>query len=379
MYLRTHIVAVVACIAAFATAAFAQAQTPSTRPARIAVVLPFKAKQSEGRRSLEFYRGVLLAADAMRGAGYNIQIEAYDEGTPDDSINATIEKAASSADMLLGFYYRNHMMAAANYCDQQNVNVAFPLASYIPQALRTSKSSVFPQADTGRFVDSYCNLISKCFGKSNVIVLHAANAQSAAEIIDIANNLRRQGTKFKSIEAKEVNGKSFTDLLSTKKCNLLFVDTNDTTELARIFSQINEVASTTRLKFAVMGTSQWTALPTEIFAGLAVDLFYPTLQYVNPAAASISGIVSNYEEWFHCQPSDKQPSALLEGYDWGTFVIGGLATHGRSFIGSPTVAPLASNRFEFERIAENGCWANAGLRLVHRHPNGSIDLIELNK
>lgn len=349
--------------------AVSAADESGTLPVRIAVVLPLKSQLSEGRRSLEFYRGLLLAAEDKKAAGCNIQIAAFNEPHPDDEMTPMLESAAAKADVMVGFFYRNHVIAAGRYCEATGKIAAFPLSTFIPVDLKNNRACVFNATTIQQFTIRYAKITVGTLGKSNVIYAHSTTPANSAEVADYVAEMKRLGCKTKNLEA----GFSITALekqLSTKLPNIIITDTDNIEQLHSLFATIKSIkAVKPNYNITVVGSSPWMNLYStpEIFTG--VDTYIPVLENPNAQNAAATDLMARYATNFHTEASGNKPSDLIQGYDFGTMLIDGLSKYGTSFMLYPSATGHITHAYTFNN-PDDGCWMNNNIRLLHFTPDG---------
>ena len=343
--------------------------------ARVAVVLPFKSQQIEGIRSLEFYRGMLLAAEDAKKSGHTIQIAAFNEENPDVDITPTIEKAVAQSDIMVGFYYRNHAIVAGNYCENAGKLAAFPMSSFIPVDLKNNRSSLFTATTTKQFVEKYAKIATSTFGKCNIIYAHSQEALKSSETEEFVFEMKNLGCKvhYISIDAAASQIKK---KLATNRQNVVVTNSNDKNELNGLLLRVMSLCQTTSdCKIAVLGNSQWAAfcVSPNVFANN--DVYVPILSNPNVNLPAAQVLRTRYREAFHCDALERTPSDLLDGYDFGMLLFDGLSKYGTSFMLYPSTSPYVVNAYSFCN-PNNGCWTNENVRLLHYTTDGLQYLLE---
>lgn len=357
------------CTVANSTTAFASVDENGTLPVRIAVVLPMKSQLSEGRRSLEFYRGLLLATEDKKAAGCNIQIAAYNEPHPDDDMTPMLENAAAKSDVMVGFFYRNHVIAAGQYCEATGKIAAFPLSTFIPIDLKNNRACLFNATTVQQFAIRYAKLIVSTLGKSNVIYAHSSTPVNSAEVTDYVAELKKLGCKTKNLDA-DFSISALEKQLSSKHPNLIVTDTDNIEQLHSLFASIKAIkAVKPNYNITVVGSSLWMNLYStpQIFSG--IDTYIPVLANPNAQNAAADALKARYASNFHTEASDHQPSDLIQGYDFGTMLIDGLSKYGTSFMLFPSTTGHIAHAYSFSN-PDDGCWMNNNIRLLHFTPDG---------
>lgn len=384
--IRNIILSLTAVFAMLLNAMPVSAQSNGTRhEARIAVVLPFSSPSAEGPKSLEFYRGMLLAADDMKAQGYDATITAIEEPTPETNINDRLQKLCEKNDVITGFAYRNHMLAAGETARQQECIAAFPMATYIPFDLQSNPACIFTLTSDEKFLDIYAHLLFSCFGKCNIVYVKSAIPQNTGDVLDLLALLRRKGCKSKTIEQREA-AERFDGALNTKKPNVVITDTNDANTIQHICRIVADAKR--RMPSAnvmIAGTQEWMAhLPLLTDVATMTDIYIPTTWYQNNSSLAVDALHQKYAQCFHCVPSSQQPSAMLQGYDFARMTIAGLAHYGKDFVRHKpsaqqllTVCNFFADCDETSAKRATSCWTNIGIRLLHVKTDGGKELIDL--
>ena len=87
-----------------------QKQTPiqpsstrkSTDPVRIGVMLPLHNVDGDGKRMIEYYRGILMACDSLRAAGISTDVKAWNLPIDGDAAKVVGMPGAADCDIIFG-------------------------------------------------------------------------------------------------------------------------------------------------------------------------------------------------------------------------------------------------------------------------------------
>lgn len=307
--------------------------------------------------------------------GYTIQISAFNESLPDEDITPTIEKAAEQSDVMLGFFYRNHVVAAGSYCEAKGKLAAFPLSSYIPIDLKNNRSCIFTATTAKQFVEKYAKIATSTFGKCNIVFAHTASGKAIPEVSDFAREMKSQGSKLHEISA-DAAPQNIKKQLTTNRQNVIITDSNDPDELKELLTNVKRVSIVhPEYPMTVLGNSQWANFCATPQVFVENDVYVPVLANPNTMTPAAESLRARYQEAFHCAPLDRTPSDLLEGYDFGMTLFEGISKHGTSFMQYPSEVPHIVNAYSFSN-PDNGCWTNDNVRLMHFTPDGLQYLLE---
>lgn len=338
--------------------------------------MPFKSSTAEGGRSLEFYRGMLLAAEDAKAMGLSLQIAAFDEGLPETNILPTVEKAASQSDVLIGFTYRDHVVAAGHYCEEMGKLAAFPIIDLIPAQLRGNRSCLFAATTAQQFAEGQARIATDHFGRCNIVYAHSSAEKGTTETDRFVEEMYHAGCKVHNM-AIEATPQYIKKQLSSKRENIVVTNTSDAAELKELLANVKAVTLVhPEYKVAFWGSSQWSSHIAEPGFFVKNDAYIPFFSNPQTYASAVTKLRERYLKAFRTTPSDRMPSALVEGYDFGMMLYDGMAEYGTSFMLYPSTAPTVSQTYRFDN-EDNGCWTNMSVHMQHIAPDGKQYFLEL--
>lgn len=77
----------------------------STDPVRIGVMLPLHNVDGDGKRMIEYYRGILMACDSLRAAGISTDVKAWNLPIDGDAAKVVGMSGAADCDIIFGPLY----------------------------------------------------------------------------------------------------------------------------------------------------------------------------------------------------------------------------------------------------------------------------------
>lgn len=371
-YIRSVILIVVACIAQMWSPLFAQHPNHT----RISVILPFKANLSEGQKSLEFYRGFLLAIEEYKAANYNISISAFDEGTPDSDISDILTKATDKSDIIIGPFYRNHMLKAGHALSNSEKCVVFPWVTFLPNDLRNATSCYINTITASQKANEIQRIITASYNKPNIIYIKSSHSNANETNILLADALKKHGAKV-SVLNDAFGISQFNDKLNKRRKNFIITDIVDIDTLKILFSKIiNYQSLLDKQDLCVIANTEWTDHWASIHESIKnLEVFLPILDYNNPELPAYVDLKEKYQNWFNCPTSNISPSPMITGYQIARYFINRLQ--------SENSITTTNNRFSlpcdmaFFTEKGNTCWTRKGIKLIHYSTNGSCEILEL--
>ncbi|MBD5175373.1 MAG: LysM peptidoglycan-binding domain-containing protein [Bacteroidales bacterium] len=369
-------------------------ELPATAP-RITVMMPFNldssVSESSSKMALEFYKGLLIAADSLASrGGQHIEICVYDTRNdpaavrtamatdtiltrsaviiaPDDAatLNAIGEIVRGSSTYVLNVlnfrdttYLTNPNMMLANIPQQLMYETAvkglrMEMPDYTPVIIRSATGRNDKESFTAYLTESY-----RADGIEPIEIEYNTNLLSA----DLDVLPTDAGQKYVVIPSSgslaEFN--KFAHVLKSMRDRMAASEFED------------NVAEPAHL--AVFGYPDWTA-----FRGDAQDLLHKleatifSRFYDDFNGFGARNIEADFKYWYGSAMTESIPSTGIMGFDAGTYLIKNLRANDGQF--SPTNPESYSgiqSTFRFERVSDEGGYVNTALYLIHYLPTGRM-------
>ena len=103
------------------------------RAIRLGVMLPLHNVNGDGKRMVEYYRGVLMACDSIKKLGISVDVHAWN--TPEDGdINQVLrDENAAKCDLIIGPLYSKQMAALSAFVEKHKIKLLIPFSINAPQ------------------------------------------------------------------------------------------------------------------------------------------------------------------------------------------------------------------------------------------------------
>ena len=100
------------------------------REIRVGVMLPLNDKSTDGKRMLEYYRGVLMACDSLRAIGVSTDIRAWNVTEGSDINKLLADPHVANRDIIIGPYYTKQLKALGDFAMARDIKVFVPFTTY---------------------------------------------------------------------------------------------------------------------------------------------------------------------------------------------------------------------------------------------------------
>lgn len=350
-----------------------------SREVRVGVMLPLHDENGDGRRMVEYYRGVLMACDSLRQTGVSVDVHAWNVPEGADIKRTLKDKAAEKLDLIIGPLYSSQVKELGEFAKKHNIKVLIPFSINAPEVKTCpnlyqvyQSPDELNEATIGRFLERFAGY------HAVFIDCNDTTSRKGSFTFGLRRRMETMGrphsiTNLKSSETQ------FAKAFSTTLPNVVVLNTGRSPELNVAFAKLNGfLANNPKLEITMFGYTEWM-----MYTKYDLDNFYkfnvhiPATFYVNPLSWRTSRAEQKFRWNFHADMQQALPRFALTGFDQAFFFIKGLKTKGAAFTGAkgsvgytPIQTPL-----RFERVAQGGGYQNRSLLFVHYSPGRRVETI----
>lgn len=358
-------------------------KTLKTQPGqtiKIGVMLPLHNVDGDGKRMVEYYRGILMACDSLRRQGINTDIHAWNVNIDADIRVNLLDEAAQKLDIIFGPLYTKQVQPVADFCKSNDIKLVIPFSISANDVQTNSQVyQVYQSSDqlNDRTIGAYMGQ----FKDYNAVFIDCNDTTSRKGnfTFGLRKQLEAQNVSYQ-ITNLNTSETQFQKAFSTQKKNIVILNTGRSPELNLAFRKLNELKVANPLVDVTMfGYTEWLQYES-VYRQLyhKYNVYVPSTYYYYKGLSRITGFEQNYKKWFGVETQERYIPRFAEtGYDQAMFFIRGLYEKGSAFEGTmpessykPLQTPL-----RFKRVNENGGMQNHAFQLVHYNTNGVIETI----
>ena len=347
-------------------------------PIRLGVMLPLHDVNGDGRRMVEYYRGILMACDSLKKIGISVDVHAWN--TPDDEDIAPVlqDKAAQQCDLIIGPLYSKQMAQLSQFVTQHDIRLVIPFSINAPELL-TNRNIFQIYQSTNNFNESVIEQFMQKFSGYHPVLIDCNDSTSTKGLF--TSGLRRQLevrgisygiTNLKSTEA------AFAKAFSRTQPNVVILNTGRSPELNVAIAKLNGLKTTqSDLRITMFGYTDWlmyTQYQLDNF--YKYDVYIPSAYHYNPLTSKTQRVQQKYRWNFHQDMMNALPRFAITGFDHAMFFLQGFHQYGKSFTGAPGLLGYqpVQTPLKFERIG-NGGLRNRSLLFIHYLPEHRVETI----
>lgn len=345
---------------------------------RLGVMLPLHDVNGDGRRMVEYYRGILMACDSLKKIGISVDVHAWN--TPDDEDIAPVlqDKAAQQCDLIIGPLYSKQMAQLSQFVTRHDIRLVIPFSINAPELL-TNRNIFQIYQSTNNFNESVIEQFLQKFSGYRPVLIDCNDSTSTKGLFTSA--LRRQ-LEVRGISYGITNLKSseetFAKAFSKTQPNVVILNTGRSPELNVAIAKLNGLTATQpELRITMFGYTDWlmyTQYQLDNF--YKYDVYIPSAYHYNPLTSKTQRVQQKYRWNFHQDMMNALPRFAITGFDHAMFFLQGFHRYGKDFTGAPGLLGYqpVQTPLKFERIG-NGGLRNRSLLFVHYMPEHRVETI----
>ena len=344
-------------------------------PINVGVALPLHNEDGDGRRAIEYYRGLILAAEEMKQEGIEVNFYAWNVHK-DADVNIILQDPnAKKCDFFFGPMYTKQVPALQSFAEKNGAKVIIPFSiSNDPAGKYGNVFQVYMEPPFAR--QEATKRFSEYFSNSQVVVVGCNDAEVSNG--DFTSALRTQlAVKNIPVTLTSLTTKDelFAKAFNTQKPNVVVLNSSSNASLKEAFKKLETLAQAhPDIKFSLFGYTDWLTY-TEAYSPFyhKFDTFIPTHSFFNPNAPATKVIMEKYKQTFNCEMlSQYNPRFGLMGYDHGRFFFRGFSKMGKDYKGVYANNDALQSRIHFAQVGRNGGMQNVGFKFIHFKKDNSV-------
>ena len=344
----------------------------------VGVMLPLHDIDGDGKRMVEYYRGILMACEQLKQQGISTNIHAWNVPIDADIRTTLVQEGADACDLIFGPLYTKQVAPLADFCKSYGIKMVIPFSINGENVERTKEIFQVYQAPES-LNDATIKAFLNRFKNVHPIFVDCNDTTSRKG--NFTFGLRKELEKRKiAYNITNVNSSLdyFAKAFVPSKQNVVVLNTGRSPQLTQVLNKLDEFsAKYPGAVVSLFGYTEWL-----MYAKYNLDRFYkydtyiPSTFYYNANSAKVIDLERRYNTWFHQPMQVAMPRFAITGYDHAMFFIQGVNKYGKDFTGDksqvnyqPVQTPL-----HFEKTKKGG-YRNQVLQLIHYTFNRQIEAV----
>ena len=348
------------------------------RAIRMGIMLPLHNINNDGKRMVEYYRGLLMACDSLKKEGISVDIHAWNLPEEGDVKKLLDDPAAARCDIIFGPLYSRFVSPMSEFVESHHSLLVIPFSIHAPE-LYTNRNIFQVYQAPNEQVESTARRCAQFFKDYHPVIIDCGDTTSTKG--SFTSTYRRQleieDVKYSltSLKSSDVN---FANAFVKDKRNLVVLNTARSRDLISVFGRLNDIKKNNPdIQIAMFGYTEWmmyTQHQQENFH--KYNVYIPAPFFTNLSSPLAVRLQSLYHQNFHEDMMQALPRFALTGFDHAFFFLRGLHKYGMTFDGAagrfgylPLQTPL-----KFERIG-NGGLQNRAFMFVHYKDDHTMETV----
>lgn len=357
----------------------ATAKTVQGGKIKVGVMLPLHDINGDGRRMVEYYRGVLMACDSLRQLGVSVDVNAWNVPEEADISKTLKEKNAASCDLIIGPLYSKQVKPLSDFARKHDIKVLIPFSINTPE-VATNKQLFQVYQSPEEFNELVIARFLERFQGHHVIFVDCNDTTSKKGIFTfgLRRRLEAMGRDYAITNVKS-SEENFAKAFHRTLPNVVVLNTGRSPELNLAFAKLdNMVTHYPTLKIKMFGYTEWM-----MYTKYNLDHYYkydvhiPAAFHYNTLSSRTARFQQKYRWNFHADMIQALPRFAITGFDQAFYFIRGLYLYGSSFSGAagtvgytPIQTPLG-----FVQTSKEGGYKNSSILFVHYMQGHRVETI----
>jgi len=337
---------------------------------------------------IEFYEGALLAVEALKQKGLDIELEVFDTMRDSSRVSRFLENnRLRDVDLIVGPVYPGNLEQVATYARRYRIPIVSPLASQNTEVLRLNPYLFKVQPSRDVVEDAMAEEISNYYNY-NLVMVHsdtAWNAGLSGAFKDKIYRRLRLKVPFSNISLREVyftSRSTYNDTiniiehaLADDRPNLIILASDDESVMSEVIVNVHNLLRSYEIKLIGYPDIRWLEnLDPMYFYELGLMLYTPN--WVDYQQDDVRNFLEKYREYFKMEPPVR--SYAWQSYDIMYYFVSGLAIHGSDFMYRPSMhkPDLLQVDYRFERTGLMNGFENKRLYLLRYTPDLKVEFLD---
>ena len=344
----------------------------------VGVMLPLHDMDGDGKRMVEYYRGMLLAFNQLKETGLDINVYAWNVGADADIRQTLLDDNAKKCDVIFGPLYSKQVKYLGDFCQRNGIKMVIPFSISGNETAKNPQIYQVYQAPQEINEATIRHFVERFQGFHPVFIdCNDTTSRKGNFTFGLRKQLEAKGISY-NITNLNSSENIFLKSFSRTQPNIVILNTGRSPELTVSLTKLDGIRTLVPgIKISLFGYTEWLMYTNHNLENFfKYDTYIPTTFYYNPLSEDTKLIEQRYRWSFHADMLNALPRFAIVGYDQAMYFMKGLQQYGNGFIGTKTqtVGNSIQTPYHFVKAGSGG-YLNKSFMLVHYKPNRSIETI----
>lgn len=346
-------------------------------PLNVGIALPLHIDDGDGKRAIEYYRGLILAAEELKNEGVEVNFYAWNF-QKDANINIILQDPnAKKCDIFFGPMYTKQVPALQAFAAKQNAKLIIPFS--ISGDPSSNYGNVFQIYQEPQFTRTeYIKKFAEKFAGHQIVVVGCNDVDTSKG--DFTSELRGllagkgQACTLTNLTTKD---ELFVKAFNPAKQNIVVLNSSSNASLKEAFKKLDSIKKLNpNIQFSLFGYTEWLTYANDYAPFYhRFNVYIPTHSFFNPNDSNTKSFIEKYKNTFSCEMlSQYNPRFGVMGYDHGRFFFRGFSKMGKDYKGVYANNDALQSRIHFGKVGQNGGMQNIGFMFIRYNTNQTITI-----
>lgn len=351
---------------------------------RAAIILPFIPSgdnRNESNRMVEYYEGFLMAVDSLKKTGVSIDLQVYDSGPEDASLEPVLNNwQLKNTDIIFGPLHTNHIQQLSQFADENRIRLVIPFSSKDNDVFN---NPYIYQVNSPQYYmnpEVYQHFIRE-FPQANVIILDYGNEDKQLFIDGLRNEINNNQLSITTLPGAAPIEQLAAALRPDRKN--IFIPTSGTDiTLRKMLLQLEALLRDyPETDIQLFGYPEWQAYTKDFLNRFfALNTYFYSSFYANNLMPKANEFTRAYRRWYSKDMINTYPKYGMWGYDTALYFLKGLSQYGAGLdynLNNIHYEPLQTG-FKFNRVSTWGGFINRKVYFIHFSRTSEITRIDMD-
>lgn len=330
---------------------------------------------------IQFYEGILIAADSLKKLGLSVKLHVYDTRKDSAQTSRIIQNPTfKNIDLIIGPLYTKNFKVVADFAKTNKIKIINPFSSKIDLNLNyPNVIKILPSLKST--YNQVSEFIIDSFPGSTVLIVHNGNPKDSVYLENVASIFQRNfaeksGIKFKVINYRDGGFASLQNSFSKTENNIIITLITNETFISSYLTALNKIRD--NYKLIIFGSEDWTEFRVvEIDQLNNLNLHVYDNFFIDYQDEDVKYFVKAFREKYETEPG----SIAFQGYDIGLYFLTALMQYGANFdecFSKMNVKTLQSE-YNFYQATDECCYQNQYINIYRFKDYKAVNMRRLPK
>ncbi len=340
---------------------------------KVGVILPLKEQSALSARTLDYYRGLLMAVDSLKKTGLSFEVYTFDAGKTAEDIQKVLARPiVPMLDVIFGPVDPTQIKAVSQVSKANRIPMVVPFYSRSAEVFGNPNLFVLNAPDTLQYAEA-ARLFKASFRAANVVLIETG--QTADGMVPVIKRLV-PSLRFGQLPMTE---NALFSRLDAAKDNVLVLSSSDMKSLNVLLPVLrNVIKQHPEVKVKLFGYPEWLSYSSALIDDFYMaDTYIYTPFFLDYSSETYRYFSNKFHHNFNVEMLQATPRMAVYGFDSGMFFFQGLSRYGKAFSVQDLNCPGLQNSFKMRRVSTWGGLFNRQMQFVRFKPSHQIDIHRL--